>query len=226
MSIQSQTKRIENKNSTATAETNKAFFQSSIVIIVTIIGGLTLFVSWISQNYFREVWRDERLYLEKTQYLIQIENVKSAIWQIQFNLEGQKIPQNKELYMSSAYGLIRAVTNILAWEEVRISDDSNNITPIEAKNFTQENARSLLDKGDLNGLIKLAAFAIVVNNRYQSQLDAKYFDKMANSEEKASAWNTGFLYCYVFGTLLLCVRSVLVNICLWPSMLCVKKNSQ
>jgi hypothetical protein len=184
-----------------------------VVVFLTFLGGATLFVAWIAQHSFQAKWLEERLYLEKTQFLVEIKQSTVAMWQIQLNLEGARQPRNDELWLSAAYNFVQSVTTLRAWEESRVTDRS--AAPIDVKNLAHDLAKKLFDKRDLDGLLRLAT-AIQTKTQYQTELDQKYSQQMAESLESADMWNGRFFWCYIVGSLLLAARWVLTDISGWP----------
>jgi len=202
--------------------TSLASMKLVLVLVMTFLGAGILFSSWIAQNYFQAKWLNERLYLEKTQFLVQIEQNNAEMWQIQLNLESAREPRNAGLLMSAAFNFIRSITTLLAWEEARITEGS--IAPIAVKNLSHDVAKQLLDKGDLDGLLRLAVIATTTKSMYQSQLDKKYFEQMEQSQENAMRWNKRFMWCYVAGMLLLGLRWIMTGILAWPNKLTWKTS--
>jgi len=125
------------------------------VLVTTSCGALLLFAAWIAQNHFQPVWLDEKLYLEKTQFLIQNEQVEESLWQNEYNQEVRRAPKDPQLYGAAAYNLIRSLTNLIAWDEARIQEDTDRTDPIAVKNLKQNLATSgLYEKGELDRLTK------------------------------------------------------------------------
>lgn len=193
--------------------------KSITVLFCTALGTLMLFSAWIAQNRFQSKWISERIYLEKTQFLIQIEQNNAEQWQIQMNVEAVRKPLNTDLYLSACYNFVISITNLLAWEEARVSSDSLKIAPITVKNYTQERAKRFLEAKDLNGLIKLVTIASEIKSSFQEQLDNKFLDLMMQSQEKADNWNSRFFWSYVVGSLLIAIRWVMVSLLHWPDKL-------
>src|SRR6266511_236711 len=124
------------------SEKKRAFF----VLTITFLGGAIIFTSWLIQNYYRSLWTEEIAYLEKTQFLIEIEELKASQWQIQLHLESKRQPPNKSLYSSAAYNYIRSVSTLIAWEEARVLERSNQMNPIVVKDIANVKANSLFEK--------------------------------------------------------------------------------
>lgn len=196
--------------------------QSVVVLILTFLGAVTLLGSWIAQNQFQAKWLDERTYLEKTQFLIEIGQTSSELWQIQLNQEKMRQPRINDLLMVAAYNFVRSITNLIAWEESRVNGGSG--APIVVKNLSQDLARQLYEKQDLDGLLKLVDIAAATKHKYQTDLDQKYFKLMAESRESAETWNWGFFWCYIVGSILLGARWVLTAFLRWPEKLCLRKS--
>lgn len=190
---------------------------SQIVLIMTFLGMIILFSSWISQNYFKSRWLDERLYLEKTQFLIEIEGITTKQCEMRLNTEAMKNPQDTTLYSLAAYNYIESLTRILAWEEARISEDERKQIPILVKNLTQTGAKEMLKKNDLNGLLQLASSANEIQNKFIKGLDEEYFSQLGKAILKSSFWDRMFLLLYVIGSLLIGTRWILVNFFSWPN---------
>jgi len=178
--------------------------KSVLVITLTFLGGATLLGSWISQNYFQAKWLEERIYLEKTQFLVEIVQNRAEMWQIQLNIESTREPPNKDRLLTAAYNFVRSVSTLLAWEESRVSRGSS--APVAVKNLALDLAKQLLDKRDLDGLLKLVGTATTTKAKYQTQLDHMFFEQMAESRETAEIWNRRFLWFYIVGTVLLGAR--------------------
>jgi len=191
--------------------------RSIIVLVIAFSGMIILFSSWISQNYFKSRWLNERLYLEKTQFLIEIETVNTKRCEMRLNTEANKNPQNTILYSLAAYNYIESITRLLAWEEARISEDERKQIPIFVKNLIQTDAKELLKKNDLNGLLKLASFASEAQNKFIKGLDEEYFSQMGKAIFKSSFWDSMFLLFYIIGSLLIGIRWILVNFLSWPN---------
>jgi len=198
--------------------------KSVLVITLTFLGGATLLGSWISQNYFQAKWLEERIYLEKTQFLVEIVQNKAEMWQIQLNLENASEPPNKDRLLTAAYNLFRSVSTLLAWEESRVSEGSSASAPVAVKIMSLDIAKQLYDKRDLDGLLKLVGDATLTKAQFQAQLDHKFFERMEQSRETAETWNNRFLWFYLVGTVLLGARWVLTAILGWPSQLTTESS--
>lgn len=200
-------------------EPSSVSLKAIVVVVLTFLGGATLFGAWIAQNRLQARWLEKRLYLERTQLLVQINQNTAEMWQIQLNLESTRQPQNEELLRSAAYNFVKSVTTLLAWEESRVTDGS--VAPIVVKDLSHALAKQLLDKRDLGGLLRLVDIAIRTKAQYQAELDQKYFQQMAESKESADIWNGRFHWCYIIGSVLFGVRWFLTAILGWPSALAV-----
>jgi hypothetical protein len=207
-------KRLEGKPSRA------ARTKSEIVLILTFAGATILFASWIAQNYYQAKWADERIYLEKTQSLVEMEQGNASMWQIQLNLEGAKQPRNDGLLAVAAYNLILSLTKLIAWEESRVSGGAQR--PIEVKNFSHDVARRLLEKGDVEGLLNQLKLVNQAKQKFQKDLDAQYSEQMDRARQRMEEWNKRFLSLYVIGSLLLGMRYILTSVCRWPDKLVVE----
>jgi hypothetical protein len=193
--------------------------RSIVVQVITVVGGLALFGAWIAQNYCESKWISDRMYLEKTQFLVQMEQNNADSWQIQMNLEATREPLNRELYLSACFNFVRSITNLLAWEEARVADDSLQAAPIAVKNLAQSMAKELLEKKDLEGLLRLVRAATEIRARFRSKLDRDFFARMAASKKNADWWNSLFLCIYTFGSILIGVRWFMTSILRWPAKL-------
>lgn len=191
--------------------------RAGIVLVLTALGITILFSSWIAQNYFKARWLDERLYLEKTQLLIEIETANAQRWQRELNSEAFRIPRNTILYSDAAYNFTRSITTIIAWEEARVAEEEYKATPIIVKNLMHAKAKELFDKRDLNGLLKLASDAGQVQNDFIKELDEKYSLQLNKARDRSSLWDSIFILFYVIGSLLIGTGWILVYIFSWPS---------
>ena len=93
---------------------------------------------------------------------------------------------------------------MLAWEEARVLEGS--YAPIAVKELSLKLAKQLLEKGDVERLLRLAKLATDTKALQQSKLDEEYAKQMERSQYSAQTWNKRFLWCYVAGSLLLGIR--------------------
>ena len=190
--------------------------RSIIVLLITCIGVIVIFTSWISQNYFKSRWFNDKLYLEKTQQLIELETLNAQHWEFIFNIEAKETNPNKVRHILSAYNYVKSVTKILAWEEARVSEDGSKEAPIFVKNMIHAKAKEALLKNDIKGLTKLVIIARETQNKFIKDLDNRFFTKLYEANSKSSLWDKIFLMAYVVGSLLIAVRWWLVNVLSWP----------
>ena len=135
------------------------------------------------------------------------------------NLEATRKPPNKELYLSACYNFVISITTLLAWEETRVAEDSMKSYPFDARDLTHWHAKELLEKKDLDGLLRLVSIATEVKSNFQSDLDKKFIINLSESKENADKWNVWFLWSYIIGSLLIGIRWGLTSILNWPQKL-------
>ncbi|MDO8733776.1 MAG: hypothetical protein Q7K21_01275 [Elusimicrobiota bacterium] len=198
-------------------EVRKDRTQSILVLTITCLGVTILFSSWIFQNYFKSRWLDEKSYLEKSQFLIEIETANAEQWKTIFNSEANATSPNKIRHLLSAYNYVKSITKLLAWEEARGADNDYKETPIIVKNLMHAKAKQLFEKQDILGLTNMVILAGEVQNKFIKSLDETYFSKLAEANLRSSFWDKMFLAFYIFGSLLIGARWFLVNVLSWPS---------
>jgi len=194
--------------------------RSIIVVTLMFLGGLTLFVAWISQNYFKDIWTSERQFLEKTQFLVEIGQTKAEMWQVQMNLEAQRSPVNTDLYLPAIFNFVRSLATVNAWEKSRISTQGQEA--INEKNRVVDQAQQALDKHDQATLLKIKDSLVKERNEHEPSLDQSFFQQMYNSKATADFWNNVFLLAYIAGSLLIGVGWVLTRVCSWPDRIATK----
>jgi len=188
--------------------------KSILLLILALVGAGILLTAWLAQNYFKNKWLEERLYLERSQHSIEIVQSRLDMWLIQYNQEVVKEPQNKELLMASTYEIIRCVSTLLAWEEARVSGGSYE--PIVVKNETLNKAKELYNVKDLDGLLKLSGILIKTKRTFQSQLDGKFFNQIDKTRSGENTWNNIFMWAYIIGSVLLGSRWIMKTLFSWP----------
>jgi hypothetical protein len=189
--------------------------RSIIVVLLTFLGGTTLFAAWISQNYFKDIWTSERQFLEKTQFLVEIGQLKAEMWQVQMNLESQRSPMNPDLYSSAMFNFVRSLATVNAWEASRISTYGEEA--INEKNRTLDRAQQALDKHDQAALIQIKDSLIKERHEYEPALDQVFLQEMYGAKTTADFWNNVFLLAYIAGSSLIGVGWVLTRVFGWPS---------
>lgn len=74
-----------------------------------------------------------------------------------------------------------------------------------------------MKKNDLEGLLILAKVVTETKNKFQSNFNERYFNKIDEARSKGTTWNKRFLWLYVVGSIFIGVRWMFVDIFCWPS---------
>ena len=49
-------------------------------MFLTFLGAAILFVAWVAQNQLQAKWLEKRIYLEKTQFLVEVKQNIAELW--------------------------------------------------------------------------------------------------------------------------------------------------
>lgn len=186
-------------------------------IALAIIGTSGLTYAWVRQNHELIHAYEESTRLQRSQLVIDLDEIARDQWLIAFNQEVGKEKPSDDALITDAEGSVEAV---LMWQThmagrvAESSDEYNEI--LKARGELREKAAKLREVKDYKGLIELLHKLAEPSRNQQmiASLDKKFAasvkaanDKVAEIEGSMSLW-------YVVGTTFLLFSSILASVSL------------
>jgi hypothetical protein len=134
---------------------------------LTVIGAVAMFLSWILQYHFAAEATGARLYLERSQLSIDLQQIRMEQWHILYLQEKAKPTPDQQVLLASAFKSLQAYLNLAAWSSARVrEDDVSAAKDIDEKNAVQVNLIALYKAGDLNALEKDLRTTGLIESRF------------------------------------------------------------
>jgi hypothetical protein len=190
-------------------------FRIRVLNSLIIVGSSIIFFSWLAQNYYQPQWLEEQMRLEKTQFLIQIEEGRADFWLNQLNQEVKREKRDNDLYMSAAINVINSTAKLFSWEKARVGNESQQSEAISEREQLIEKAHKALSEKDL---FKLQEIFIILRERksnLQHIHDEKFAEEFYSASSRAMFWRHFFIFSYIFGSALIGFRWYLLYIKGW-----------
>ena len=175
------------------------------ITTLTAVGSTLLLGSFISQNYYKSRWSDERARLARSQLVVDVAEVRMEHWQTLLRSEQSRPAPDQELLKLAALKYIESLGNLEAWAAVKTMQDvrAANLM-LGVKNAITKRAQDVYRRGDLRELIRLAnqLGASVkdldekfdLNERFKTLVDA------VNAEE--AWWDRMYMSAYIVGSII------------------------
>lgn len=126
---------------------------------VTLMGSLLIFASWLTQNWLKAHWENEKSKLERSQLAVDIEQNRMDEWTNALWQELHKEKPSKEVLGLSALKIIETSSNLSAWIRGRLMDDPAAYRDtIQKKKQLQSDARAMFEKGDYDNVVKASQY--------------------------------------------------------------------
>jgi hypothetical protein len=165
------------------------------------IGGLILFGAWLAQNYKLAALDDELAYLRTAQAQVMVSQINFHIWYSQL-LVAQSSSTDENLLLQLEY---RSALHLISYIEPSIARVSNQNTLIEYHRITsriREKIESAHNTGNRRELRRLFNELIAFYNKVAEELLNSANSRYDAVRSFRSSLNKGFLFAYVFGSLI------------------------
>ncbi len=174
--------------------------------ILIALGSLMLFGAWLFQSVFEAGHRDRVSEMHRLQVAIDIAQLRAEIWLSTHHIELNKPSPDDAILLTSGLQGYRAISNIEAWQENRLTNDKKEIELIyERKADRQKNALALFKARDSEGLSDL--FMQTVNKRNQEgkveNWTANYINLRNQLSQKATNARILYILFYILGSSML-----------------------
>jgi len=171
---------------------------------LTIIGGIILFAAWVAQNHYKAKWDGEIQKLQRSQLVIDIEEVNRSVWEQAYLVESQRKPINKFLLAKAELELTRAYLDLYTWSVARVSDNSvNNSKMMEVKHMIDTTARQDLREGNYQHISQAFYFVSGQFGKYYMNLDRSFSAKVDEVSRIQENWQKVFMGSYIVGSIML-----------------------
>ena len=177
---------------------------------LTILGGVILFGSWIAQNKFQVEWDDKIRMLERSQLVIDIEEVHRSLWELSYNVEIRNQPVDSLHLAIAALGVTRSRMDLYTWGIARVSENSvTNSQMMQAKRLIDEKSRQSLLQGDLKPVFDAFQFINEAFTKNYMNIDRNFDTKLNEVRTNQRFWNVIFFRSYIIGSTLLGIGFIL-----------------
>jgi hypothetical protein len=179
-------------------------------MLLAIIGGITLFSSWIVEKKYESEWVNKKQNLERSQLVIDITEVRRSNYEVAYNIEAQKKNQDITTITFIQVGLCRTYMDLLSWSKGRITDDSgkyNKIVQLK-KEIDEENINSF-KSGNYNQVHLNFDMVKATFEAEYLKLDNNFATKVDEVDSNQKFWNNIFTSLYFLGSILVGISFIL-----------------
>ncbi|MCX6258547.1 MAG: hypothetical protein NTW49_11725 [Bacteroidia bacterium] len=173
---------------------------------IAMLGAFLIFLSWILQNYFNSSRIDEKLQMNQTQMMIDLQQIRFEHWQSIYIIEKRKIKPDTTIMLGAIFKTLQSYQNLVAWSAARVNKSDEKVAEIiNLKNLTQVALAQLYQSRNLNALETDLSKCIETENatNFSSIMTDKFVDKYSNNENSLRIYSVLFLISYIIGSLLI-----------------------
>lgn len=171
---------------------------------LTIIGGSIIFWSWIAQNYNKVIWDDKVQLLQRSQLVVDIEEVHRSFWEKAFYDELRRIPLDTLGLANAAIKMTRSRLDLYTWGLARVSDDSvDNSVIMQAKYLIDSVSGLHLKNRNYRPIFNATNAIDTIFTKNYPKLNYKFFEKADEVRIEQERWQMIYIILYVFGSILL-----------------------
>lgn len=173
--------------------------------ILTALGSIIIFFSWVTQNFLQDKWNSEVIKLERNKLSIGFNEINKNIYQIYLNSEQSHASTDSNYVDHLDLGFFAYATYANGLQYLAISSASDD------KEFLKQNEDTY--KGNINNIKmwnengeheKILDFAEKLN-KWESENGpntiALYQSRITELREKVEFWNKIYLALYILGAL-------------------------
>jgi len=186
-------------------------------LLLAAVGTFALVYSWTYEKKELADATEDMARLQRSQLVIDIDEVARDQWIIAFNQEVGKVNPNPDVLAVTANG---AVTNLVMWQshmEMRVAKSAEQYQlAIAGRETIIAQARQYADKKDYKALSKMLQDFERTSRESDStsHLDTKFFSEVDEANARVSAAESGMRLWYILGTAALLLSSIVSNVLL------------
>ena len=176
---------------------------------LTLIGSLLIFASWLTQNWLKVRWENEKARLERSQLAVDIEQTRMDEWTNTLWQELHKEKPSREVLGLSALKIIETSSNLSAWIRGRLMDDPASYADvIQKKKALQSNARVMFEKGDYENVVKASQYLQLLMKDVDDEAMEHFGYRVSEVNRSQQSYDSIFLFAYIVGSALLAFEYV------------------
>ena len=169
-----------------------------------VFGAVLIFASWISQNYFKTQWSEQKSELDRFQTAILISEMMATQWELFYLQEASKNSPENSFVGLAAIKHIEANLFLPAWlEKSIVKDEAEYQRKLAILDRIDELSKNLYKEKKFKELMHLSDEAKEKANELQTDLSKTYHARLKQVVEQEKFWSYTFLIAYVVGSFLL-----------------------